>query len=303
MVGERPPRQTRWRVVRRIVGIVVVLLVVGFFVRQCASMTIASLQAVPKLQSVVGDHGTVSSYTRESQINVTPTCTLTIEFAETASAEGMAAVLSEVAPLDRYGACQVDGANIANLSSRGKLFVDPDAWETISPEGWRAVAEKLTLPDAVWISLHMDTASVLTGHAVSADPFYIGRAVSDDEYSAFVSMLGSLTAGPPLEETIGPIRWKLDWSHRARAFTGVRITTDATTPPAELAVLLDALTPYLDGRTTSVDSLSFDVEGGSMVTHVALTQPDDGAIEIIKREFETSGLGGEIEFSIRASGE
>ncbi|WP_430592584.1 hypothetical protein [Humidisolicoccus flavus] len=278
-MADRSARRSPAR--RRIVRIVVaaaLIAVIAVIFTSCSSMTIASWRAIPALADVVGDRGEVTASIRESRINVSPDCTLSVSLAAGTTTTEISDVLSSIAPVERFEPCTVRSVQ---TDSRAEVYSDD--WDLITAEGWNAIADMLTRSGQVSLFVSVEKPSAITSFS---DP---------EAYADFVAKVEALTAGAPLEESIGPVRWTLDWSQSTGAFNEVRIATDETPSPA-FAVFLNAIAPQFGSEEFSI-GVTHVITDGKVVTRVECSEPDAEMIAEVTAAFEKSGLDGALNFA------
>ncbi len=244
----------------------------------CSTMRIASWRVTPALQEVVGDHGTVSAYAQEFNFSSGSSCTLSVDLDEDITVAQTATVLQSLTPTDRFAPCDISTVQTATRST-----VFAENWNTISDDGWASVAEHLTEPGPITLYLSTDAPAHL-------DASERGR------YTDFIDLLRQHTTGDRLEDSLGPVRWTLDWDSGVGAFKAVRITTDET-PPAALADFLDALTIAFQG-STGLDSIIYTVTDGEATVNANLSKTDDQVINTIQSAFAASGLSGTLAINL-----
>lgn len=281
-VRDTPPRfrRTRRPSVIRIILLVAVAGIAAMILFSCSTMRIASWRAVPALQSVIGDHGSVSASVREFNYSSGSNCALSVDLVDDITVDETTAVLRSLAPSERFAPCDISQVEMSTRSE-----VHADDWDTISDDGWATVADYLARPGPISLYLATEGESKLT----VAEPA---------TYAEFVDIVRGFTTGHRLEDAIGPVDWSMAWKSDAGTYESVRIITDETPPPG-LADFLAALAVPLQG-SSGLDSIVYTIVDGNARLNANLRTPDDAVEAAIEAAFTASGLHGELSINLPA---
>lgn len=274
-------RSRRGRVIMAIIVAVVlgvVLSIAALIVFSSSRMTIASWRSVPALESVVGDHGTVSAYVREFNYSSGASCELTVHLADDITADETATVLQALSPSDRFAPC-----TISRVETETRSVVDAEEWDAISDDGWATVADYLTRPSQITLYLASDGTSKLF-------------TPSPDTYSEFVTLVRDLTTGGDLDDTLSPVEWAVEWNTNYATRNSVRITTDER-PPAALTDFLAAVTVPMQGAS-NLHRLTYTIADGEAHLTAVLREPDTQITATIEAAFAASGLQGDLTINL-----
>lgn len=263
---------------RLVVGLAVTVAIVigGVLVfRACAPMTVASWGAASALEGVVGERGTVSAHAVDQSFSSPRRCELSVSVREGTSVDQLGELLSDIAPEDRYKPCEVTDVSLAD---RATLLIVGLPDFTVAQ--WAAIAEQL----------HRGPGSIAVGTELS--PTSVEPYITAEDVPGYIEALRARTAGPHLEDSIGPIAWRDRWKLSQAPYHSVDVVTNGT-PPAELGTFLEVLAPALAATDTTV-TIHYRTPDTGPVTLVEVFTPNPPLEAEVAAAFAASGLPGTL---------